>query len=36
LAKKYDHLPKPEGIEKLHEESALFTDQDSLKRMKMP
>ncbi len=32
LAKKYDHLPKPEGIEKLLEESALFTDQDSLEK----
>jgi len=30
LAIKYDHLPKPEGIEKLLEESALATDQDSL------
>jgi DNA helicase II / ATP-dependent DNA helicase PcrA len=30
LAIKYDHLPKPEGIEKLIEESALASDQDSL------
>ena len=30
LAIKYDHLPKPEGIEKLLEESSLATDQDSL------
>ena len=30
LAIKYDHFPKPEGIEKLIEESALASDQDSL------
>lgn len=30
LAIKYDHLPKPEGVEKLLEEAALATDQDSL------
>ena len=30
LAVKYDYLPKPEGIEKLLEESSLATDQDSL------
>jgi DNA helicase-2/ATP-dependent DNA helicase PcrA len=30
LAIKYDHLPKPEGIEKLLEESSLASDQDSL------
>ena len=30
LAIKYDYLPKPEGIEKLIEESALASDQDSL------
>ena len=32
LAIKYDHLPKPEGIEKLLEEAALMTDQDSLEK----
>jgi len=32
LAIKYDHLAKPEGIEKLLEESALTTDQDSLEK----
>ncbi len=30
LATKYDHLPKPEGIEKLLEEAALISDQDSI------
>ncbi|MEK7157776.1 MAG: UvrD-helicase domain-containing protein [Patescibacteria group bacterium] len=30
LAKKYDYLPYGEGVEKLIEESALSTDQDSL------
>lgn len=32
FAVKYDALPKPEGIEKLLEESALATDQDSLEK----
>ncbi len=32
LAIKYDHFPKPEGIEKLLEEAALMTDQDSLEK----
>jgi DNA helicase-2/ATP-dependent DNA helicase PcrA len=32
LAVKYDHLPRPEGIEKLLEEAALATDQDSLEK----
>jgi len=32
LAIKYDHLPKPEGIEKLLEESSLASDQDSLEK----
>jgi len=32
LAIKYDHLPKPEGMEKLLEESALTSDQDSLEK----
>ena len=32
LAIKYDHLTKPEGIEKLLEESALTSDQDSLEK----
>ncbi len=32
LAIKYDHLGKPEGIEKLLEEAALMTDQDSLEK----
>ena len=32
LAIKYDHLPKPEGIEKLIEESALASDQDTLEK----
>ncbi|MFH1454821.1 MAG: UvrD-helicase domain-containing protein [bacterium] len=32
LAIKYDHFPKPEGIEKLLEESSLATDQDSLEK----
>ena len=32
LAIKYDHLPKPEGIEKLLEEASLMTDQDSLEK----
>ena len=32
LAIKYDHLPKPEGIEKLLEESALASDQDTLEK----
>jgi DNA helicase-2/ATP-dependent DNA helicase PcrA len=32
LAIKYDHLPKPEGIEKLLEESSLTSDQDSLEK----
>ncbi len=32
LAIKYDHFPKPEGIEKLLEESALASDQDSLEK----
>lgn len=32
LAIKYDHLPLPEGVEKLLEESALVSDQDSLEK----
>ena len=32
LAVKYDHLPRPEGIEKLLEEYALASDQDSLEK----
>lgn len=32
LAIKYDHLTKPDGIEKLIEEAALTTDQDSLEK----
>ncbi len=32
LARKFDQLPKTEGIEKLLEESALATDQDSLEK----
>lgn len=32
LAIKYDHLPKPEGIEKLLEEASLTSDQDSLEK----
>ena len=32
LAIKYDHLPKPEGIEKLLEECALTSDQDTLEK----
>ncbi len=32
LATKYDYMPKPEGIEKLLEEFALASDQDSLEK----
>ena len=32
LAIKYDYLAKPEGIEKLLEESALMSDQDSMEK----
>lgn len=32
MAKKYDYLPYGEGVEKLIEESALSTDQDSLEK----
>jgi len=32
LAVKYDHLPTPEGVEKLLEEASLATDQDSLEK----
>jgi len=32
LATKYDYLPKPEGIEKLLEEFALASDQDTLEK----
>lgn len=32
LATKYDYLPKPEGIEKLLEEFALTSDQDTLEK----
>jgi len=34
LAVKYDHLPRPEGIEKLLEEYALASDQDTLEKNK--
>jgi DNA helicase-2/ATP-dependent DNA helicase PcrA len=32
LAIKYDHLPRPEGVEKLLEESSLASDQDTLEK----
>jgi DNA helicase-2/ATP-dependent DNA helicase PcrA len=35
VATKYDHLPAPEGIEKLIEEAALQSDQDELKEKKV-